>query len=107
MINRICPACGWRVHHSHTRSFREKFIRAVTSYKMYRCRECGWRGWLGKPNVIARKHRLRVIISLLITLLLTLLLAFYLIDKMTQPPVSSEQLILPWSLWPALPPGAR
>ena len=95
MTNRICPACGWRVHHSHARSVKEKFIRAVTAYKLYRCRECDWRGWLGKPNIIARKHRLRVIVALLITLLLTLLLALYLIDHSTQPPLTTEQFILP------------
>ena len=95
MTNRICPACGWRVHHSHARGVKEKLIRAVTSYKLYRCRECGWRGWLGKPNLIARKHRLRVILALLITLLLTLLLALYLIDHSTQPPISPEQFVLP------------
>jgi len=70
----------------------------VTSYKLYRCRECGWRGWLGKPNLIARKHRLRVILALVITLLLTLLLVRYLIDHSTQPPISPEQFVLPRSL---------
>lgn len=95
MINRVCPACGWRVHHSHARGWREKTIRTLTSYKMYRCHECGWRGWLGKPNLIARKVRLRVILGLLLTLLLTLLLAYYLVEKMTEPQTPREQTVLP------------
>jgi predicted RNA-binding Zn-ribbon protein involved in translation (DUF1610 family) len=95
LINRVCPACGWRVHHSHARGWREKLIRMVTSYKLYRCRECGWRGWLGRPNFIARKHRLRVILGLLVTLLLTLLLAYYLVEKMAEAPISREQILLP------------
>ena len=94
MINRVCPACGWRVHHSHARGWREKFIRAVTSYKLYRCRECGWRGWLGRPNFIARQHRVRVIVGLILTLLLTLFLAYYLVEKMTETPVLRDQFIL-------------
>jgi predicted RNA-binding Zn-ribbon protein involved in translation (DUF1610 family) len=81
MMNRVCPGCGWRVHHSRARGLREKLIRAITSYKIYRCHECGWRGWVGKPNFIARKRRLRVIIGLILTLLVTLLLVYYLIEK--------------------------
>lgn len=83
MTNRVCPACGWHVHHSHTRGFREKFVRTLTSYKMYRCRECGWRGWIGKSDLIARKHRLRLAISLILTLLAALLLASLVIDRIS------------------------
>lgn len=95
MVDKVCPACGGRTHHSHTRGLIEKSIRAMTSYKMYRCRECSWRGWVGKPNTLARKHRLRTIISLLITLLLTTLLALYLVERMSQPPPPAEPFILP------------
>lgn len=65
-------------------------IRTVTSYKVFRCHECGWRGWLGKPNFIARKYRLRIILGLILTLLLTLLLVYYLIEKMTEVAIPRE-----------------
>ncbi|HKP11142.1 MAG TPA: hypothetical protein VJZ91_03500 [Blastocatellia bacterium] len=86
MANRVCPACGWRIHHSHTRGFKEKLIRAVTPYKMYRCRDCGWRGWVSKPSDGVSKQRLRAAISVIVALLLTLLLALYLVGWMSQPP---------------------
>ena len=87
MSSKLCPECGAFTHRSHTRGLKETLIRTFSSYKTYRCHECGWRGWFGKSNTntIARKHRLRAIISLLITLLITLLLALYLIEKMTVP----------------------
>jgi hypothetical protein len=86
LANRICPECGGRTHHSHTRGLVEKLIRAVTSRRMYRCHSCSWRGWASKANRVARKHRLRTLLSLLVTLLLTLLFAFYFLERMNQPP---------------------
>ncbi len=44
----LCPNCGEFVHRSHSRNFRESFIKKVTPYKTYRCHECGWRG-MAKP----------------------------------------------------------
>ncbi|MGH9832477.1 MAG: hypothetical protein ACREBD_08535 [Blastocatellia bacterium] len=40
----ICPNCGEITHRSHSRNFRESFVKSVAPYKTYRCRECGWRG---------------------------------------------------------------
>ena len=93
MANRVCPACGWRIHHSHTRGVIEKLIRTVTSYKMYRCRECGWRGWRGKSTPLVGKHRRRTILIILLGLLVTLLLTLYLIERLSQPPTFSEQTV--------------
>lgn len=94
MANQACPACGWRIHHSHTRGFKEKLIRAITAYKMYRCRECGWRGWLGKPALVTAQHRVRTVITVLVALLLTLLLALYLAEQTSHP--SSSQTVFPF-----------
>ena len=90
MANRVCPDCGWRIHHSHTRGLKEKVVRAVTRYKMYRCRECGWRGWMAKASAPMSKHRLRTTLIILLGMLLTLLLALYLVEKLSQPPTPSE-----------------
>ena len=62
------------------------------------CPACGWRGWMGKPNTGAGGQRLRAIITVFLALLLTLILALYLIDRMSQPPISSEQTVLPLRL---------
>ena len=93
MSIKICPACGLSVHRSHSRGWTEKLIRAVSSYRPYRCHDCGWRGWFGKGNTTSRKNRQRTIVSLLITILITTLLALYLIDRMTasQSPVDIKK----------------
>ena len=44
-----CPQCGNRAHRSHSRNFRETAVKSITSYKTYRCTDCGWRGMLA-PN---------------------------------------------------------
>lgn len=77
-----CPRCSGRTHRSRTNSFRERLIKALTAYKLYRCHECGWRGRLRNRKPYARRrHAVRTIIGLLVTLLITTLLALYLIEK--------------------------
>jgi hypothetical protein len=71
------------VYRSHTRGFKEKFIKVVTSHRAYRCHECGWRGLFGKGNLLISKSMLRTIIGLLLTLLLTTLIALYLVEKLS------------------------
>jgi predicted RNA-binding Zn-ribbon protein involved in translation (DUF1610 family) len=89
----LCPQCGEHTHRSHTRGFREKLVKALTSHKTYRCHECGWRGWLRTADSSKRRHTLRTIISVLVTLLITTLLALYVIEKLSLPSPSagSEQ----------------
>ncbi len=42
-----CPSCkGWRVHRSKARNVYERFRKSRTDRRLYRCEECGWRGWL-------------------------------------------------------------
>ncbi len=42
-----CPSCkGWRVHRSKARNLYERFRKSRTDRRLYRCEECGWRGWL-------------------------------------------------------------
>ena len=77
-----CPECGSQVRRSHARGMGERLVKALTTYRAYRCRDCGWRGWLSeisRPRKDWRKT-LQAIISALVVILLVLL-AFY----MTQP----------------------
>ncbi|HKP84693.1 MAG TPA: hypothetical protein VJZ26_01275 [Blastocatellia bacterium] len=83
MSTSLCPECSALVHRSHTRGLKEKLFKVITSYRAYRCRECGWRGWLGQSNLLVRKSTLRTIISVLLTLLITTLLALYLVEKLS------------------------
>ncbi len=42
-----CPSCkGWRVHRSKARNLYERLRKSRTDRRLYRCEECGWRGWL-------------------------------------------------------------
>jgi len=42
-----CPSCkGWRVHRSKGRNLYERVRKSRTDRRLYRCEECGWRGWL-------------------------------------------------------------
>jgi UDP-GlcNAc:undecaprenyl-phosphate GlcNAc-1-phosphate transferase len=42
-----CPSCkGWHVHRSKGRNLYERARKCRTERRLYRCEECGWRGWL-------------------------------------------------------------
>jgi hypothetical protein len=60
----------------------ERLLKALTPYRAYRCRECGWRGWLSEITRPRKDWRatLRAVISALVVIFLVLL-AFY----MTRP----------------------
>lgn len=43
-----CPECGEleSLRRSHSRNLKERFFNHYTIYKLYRCKKCGWRGYL-------------------------------------------------------------
>jgi len=73
------------------RGLRERLIKEFTSKKLYRCRECGWRGWLRHRDSSKRGHAVRTIIGLLVTLLITTLLALYIVEKLSLPATDSGE----------------
>ena len=89
MTGTLCPKCGGRTHRSQTRGFNEKLVKAFTPQRVYRCRECDWRGWLRNRDLSTRGHPLRTIIGVLVTLLITALLALYVIEKLSLPASNS------------------
>jgi DNA-directed RNA polymerase subunit RPC12/RpoP len=91
VTNLFCLECGERIHRSHSRGFKEKLFKAITSYRTYRCPDCGWRGWFGHGNAFMRRSTLRTIISVLLTLLITALIAFYVVEKLS--PIGSAVYI--------------
>ena len=41
-----CPKCATgRIHRSRARSIAEKVRKEFTAQRLFRCSECGWRGW--------------------------------------------------------------
>jgi hypothetical protein len=46
-LHQYCPSCvAARVHRSHARNLRERMRRKRSAERLFRCEECGWRGWL-------------------------------------------------------------
>ncbi|GBD87781.1 hypothetical protein BMS3Abin03_01715 [bacterium BMS3Abin03] len=45
-----CPSCNavGLLRKSRARSTKEKIIKILTPYGMYRCKKCGWRGYRTK-----------------------------------------------------------
>lgn len=44
--SQICPACKSHVHRSKARRFDQHLRKRLTSKRLFRCAQCGWRGWL-------------------------------------------------------------
>lgn len=68
-----CPSCKSEstLRNSRARNMKEKIIREITWFDLYRCKKCGWRGW--KANIILEQ---RVIKKLLLYGLLMIIAAF-------------------------------
>lgn len=51
-----CPSCKEPnvLHRSRIRNMREGFIKTFTFYKLYRCKKCGWRGYLSTLTLTVR-----------------------------------------------------
>jgi hypothetical protein len=80
MSKPFCPECGCLLHRSHSRTSFEKLFKSVSSQRLYRCHECGWRGWLNskvKPQPAPLKKRLLPFFLTLLSALLISLLALY------------------------------
>jgi FlaA1/EpsC-like NDP-sugar epimerase len=41
-----CPQCSQPVHRSKAKRFDENLRKRFTGQRLFRCAECGWRGWL-------------------------------------------------------------
>lgn len=45
-----CPSCNTlgSLRKSRTRNLKEKTVKLVSNYGIYRCKNCGWRGYRSK-----------------------------------------------------------
>ena len=95
MSNKLCPACGESIHRSHTRGLKERLVKSLSSYRTYRCHDCGWRGWLKREQINKRSFTLKTKVSIVLALVATALVAIYIIGEViphTPAPVYDEQL---------------
>ena len=74
----LCPNCSAPAHRAHAHSPWERLAKVFTTYRAYRCNDCGWRGLIATQ----RSHYLSalgaelvyatvIIASLLLALLVT------------------------------------
>lgn len=88
MASAVCPECRSQVQRSHSRGARERLVRALTSYKAYRCHDCGWRGWYSKRRskftVIRRMNVVSILLGLLASIAVALFVLY--IADLTQKP---------------------
>jgi len=68
-----CPSCKSEstLRNSRARNTKEKTIKAITWFELYRCKKCGWRGW--KMNIFFEQQLIKKII---IYVLLMIIAAF-------------------------------
>ena len=64
-----CPSCKNvnSLHRSRARTTKEKLIKATKLYKIYRCKTCGWRGYLA-TIIITTKSIKHILMYLTIAL---------------------------------------
>jgi uncharacterized protein with PIN domain len=57
-----CPSCKGvsTLRNSRARNIKEKAIRSITWFELYRCKKCGWRGW--KANITLEQRAIKKII---------------------------------------------
>lgn len=68
-----CPSCKESniLHRSRVRNMREGFIKTFTFYKLYRCKKCGWRGYMSTLTLTSRSIK-----TLILYLVLAIVTAF-------------------------------
>ncbi|MGE5401551.1 MAG: hypothetical protein ACM3S2_14210 [Ignavibacteriales bacterium] len=51
-----CPSCRKTgvLHRSRTRNIKEAIVKKVSPYGLYRCKDCGWRGYRAKVTFTSR-----------------------------------------------------
>ena len=66
-----CPHCGLeRIRRSRARGL-ERLFRVLSSYRVYRCSDCEWRGWLSAgenpwPGIFKKSARMILLFAIAI-----------------------------------------
>jgi predicted RNA-binding Zn-ribbon protein involved in translation (DUF1610 family) len=94
LASSLCPDCGHRLHRSKSRSKIERLIRLSTRYRLNRCSNCGWRGWVPKsPH--RRPVSLRTGLSFLVALIVAIVLVLYVARTINSPSAQDSQAQTP------------
>ncbi len=75
-----CPSCAaaGTVYRSHSRNTKEKLIKRISFLKLYRCKQCGWRGYRSTITLTIQSFQALLIyigIAIIIALVVRLILS--------------------------------
>ncbi|HSD64892.1 MAG TPA: hypothetical protein VLB50_13905 [Ignavibacteriaceae bacterium] len=75
-----CPSCfsEGTIYRSHSRNWREKFIKKITFLKTFRCKKCGWRGYRSTAFITGKSVRTLLVylsIAIIIALIVRMILS--------------------------------
>jgi len=76
-----CPSCkaALSLHSSRARNMREQIIKRITFFKIYRCKECGWRGY--RATYTITKDSIKALLLYAVIILLSAYLIRFMILK--------------------------
>lgn len=57
-----CPSCKSEstLRNSRARNTKERIIKTITWFELYRCKKCSWRGW--RTNIVLEQRAIKKII---------------------------------------------
>ncbi len=78
---RSCPSCKAlsTLRRSHSRNVKEKLVNHFTIYKTYRCKQCGWRGYL--KTLTINSSSLKVFALYIVILVLSALITLQILKR--------------------------
>jgi len=76
-----CPSCKSiaTLQKSRSRNMREQIIKKITLYKVYRCTQCGWRGYIS--IITFTKRSIQSLFFYITLILLTLFIVRFVINR--------------------------
>lgn len=74
-----CPSCksGNTLKISRARNTKEKIIKNITWFDLYRCKKCGWRGW--KMNIYFKKRSIKRILIYVLPMIIAAFVVYNLL----------------------------
>jgi hypothetical protein len=74
-----CPSCKSEstLRNSRARNTKEKTIKAITWFELYRCKKCGWRGW--KMNIHFEQRLIKKIIIYVLLMIIAAIVVYNLL----------------------------
>lgn len=76
-----CPGCGKTayLHRSRARNMKEQIIKKLTFYRIFRCKECGWRGYI--PSITFSRNVWKALVFYLALIFITAYVVKVIITK--------------------------